>query len=214
MAGSLRYKNWMKYKPYLLSGEWHIHTNYTDGSNSVNEYCKEALKLGIPLIVFSDHVRRKLDYDFHALLSEIELAQKKYPELIILSGCEAKVLENGKLDVSDEILRRCEIVLMAFHSFPARAHHYYNAVKIALTNPMVDIWAHPGLFLIRNNLELEGHQIEEILEIAYINDVLIELNSKYNVPLKEWRGILTGKLKFVKGNDIHSLKDLQRQSWN
>lgn len=217
MANSLRYKNWMKYEPYLLSGEWHIHTNYTDGTNSVNEYCKEALKRGIPLLVFSEHVRRTLDYDFYALLEEVELARRKYPELIILSGCEAKVLETGELDASDEILEQCEIVLMAFHSFSANMNRYYDAVRIALANPRVDIWAHPGLFLVESNLTLEGSQLEEMFSIASENNVLIELNAKYNLPPKEWLDIMKYKAKFVRGNDIHNLRDFERISrisWN
>ena len=35
-----------EYSQYLLSGEWHIHTNYSDGENSVDDYCKRAVELG------------------------------------------------------------------------------------------------------------------------------------------------------------------------
>jgi DNA polymerase (family 10)/putative hydrolase len=212
MANSLRYKNWMKYKPYLLSGEWHIHTSYTDGNNSINEYCREALKRGIPLLVFSEHVRRTLDYDFKKFLEDIELARREYPELIILAGCEAKVLETGELDVSGEIVEQCEVVLMAFHSFPANLDKYYEALITVLTNPIVDIWAHPGFFLSRNNLKLMRNQLEQITEIVSKKNILIELNSKYNMPPKEWLDMLKGKVNFVRGNDIHSLEDFKR-SW-
>lgn len=207
-------KKWMKYEHYLLTGEWHVHTNYTDGNNSVDAYCEKAIESGIPLIVFSEHVRRELDYDFCALLREIELARKKYTGLVILSGCEAKVLENGELDVSNEILNLCEIVLMAFHSFPVDKHQYYNALKTALTNPKVDIWAHPGLFLVRNNLTLEINYLDEVFEIAQENNVLIELNAKYNVPPKEWLDMLKDKVKFVRGSDVHSVTDFERRLWN
>jgi len=207
MVSTLRYKNWMEYEPYLLTGEWHIHTNYTDGHNSVDEYCDKALKLGIPLVVFSEHVRRRLDYDFNALLKEIELARRKYPELIILPGCETKVLETGELDVSDEIMGQCEIVLMAFHSFPVDVSRYYDALRTALANPRVDVWAHPGLFLARNGLTLSKGQIEEIFSIARQNSVLIELNARYDMPPKEWLDILKDKAKFVKGNDTHGLDE-------
>lgn len=209
MASTLRYKNWMKYEPYLLSGEWHVHTSYTDGENSVNEYCEKAIESGIPLIVFSEHVRRSLDYDFYALLKEIKLAQRKYPELIILPGCETKVLDTGELDVSDEILGQCEIVLMAFHSFPVDVSQYYDALRIALANPKVDVWAHPGYFLAKNGLTVGKSQIEEISSIACQHNVLIELNTRYNMPPKEWLDILSSKAKFVKGNDIHSLSDFK-----
>ena len=57
-------KKWRKYQSYLTSGDWHIHTNYTDGENSIEDYCERALKNGLELIAFTEHVRRDLDYAF------------------------------------------------------------------------------------------------------------------------------------------------------
>ena len=57
-------KNWIKYDEYLLTVDWHIHTNWTDGENTVFEYCERAVQEGIPLIAFIEHVRKKLNYDF------------------------------------------------------------------------------------------------------------------------------------------------------
>ena len=211
---SSKYKNWMKYADYLRTGQWHIHTNYTDGENSVDDCCQQAIASKIPLVVFSEHVRRNLDYDFNALQREIELARQKYPGLIILSGCEAKVLVTGELDVTQEVLDLSEIVLMAFHSFPADGYLYYQALKVALTNPKVDIWAHPGLFLVRNNIMIEMDFLKEIFEIAARYNVLIELNARYNMPPNEWMSILRGKIDLVRGDDIHSLEDFRRASRN
>lgn len=98
MSNISPYKNWMGYEKYLQSGEWHVHTDYVDGENSVDEYCKRAVELRIPLIVFTEHVRRVLTYNYQDLVEEIMRARENYPELIILTGCEAKVLENGSLD--------------------------------------------------------------------------------------------------------------------
>jgi len=202
-------KAWQRYAVYLLTGEWHIHTNYTDGENSVEEYCQKAVEMGVPLLVFSEHVRRSLDYDFHAFLGEVEAAKKKYPKLIILTGCEAKVLESGELDAAHETLSQCEIVLMAFHSFPRDTNKYLAALKVALANPLVSMWAHPGLFLARNNMVLGKAEIEEITDIACRNDVLIETNAKHEMPPHEWVQLMAGRCTFVRGSDVHSLNDLQ-----
>jgi len=200
-------KNWMRYADYLMSGEWHIHTAYTDGENSVDDYCRKAALIGVPLLVFSEHVRRTMDYDFYKLLDEIEIARGEYPGLVILPGCEAKVLSDGSLDVSEDVLDACVIVLMAFHSFPVDVDTYLAALEIALTNPRVDIWAHPGLFLVRNNIVPDKDRIEHILELAVDNDVLIEINKKYNLPPKEWVDIRMEGVTFVRGGDIHRLED-------
>jgi len=210
MGDILPYKNWMEYEEYLVSGEWHIHTNYVDGENSVDEYCKRAVELRIPLIVFAEHVRRELTYNYRALVEEIIMARRNYPELLILIGCEAKVLEDGGLDVSEDVLRRSEIVLMAFHSFPVNKGRYVEALKRALSNPRVDIWAHPGLFLRTKNFSLSEEEVEVIFEIASQRNVLIELNEKYNLPSRGWVEI--GKkrgVKFVRGSDVHHVGELK-----
>ena len=107
-------KRWHKYEYYLLKGDWHVHTNYTDGKNTVFEYCKQAEENGLELIAFTEHVRKKLDYDFDDFVAEVYSAKDKF-DLEILAGCEAKVLDSeGTLDVSDDILKECEIVLGVF----------------------------------------------------------------------------------------------------
>jgi len=187
-----------------------VHTNYVDGANSVDEYCKRAVKLRIPLIAFTEHVRKKLTYRYRDLVEEILTARENYPELIILTGCEAKVLEDGSLDVSADILRESEIVLMAFHSFPADKEKYVEALKKALSNPRVDIWAHPGLFLRTKNICLSDEEVGEIFSIASQKNVLIELNEKYCLPPRGWEEI--GKkrgVKFVRGSDVHKVEELK-----
>jgi len=203
-------KNWMKYRKHLMSGQWHVHTNYTDGENSVDEYCRKAVTLGIPLVVFSEHVRKELTYDYQDLVGEIKTARKKYPELIILTGCEAKVLEDGSLDVSEVVLKYCEIVLMAFHSFPNNKSEYIKALKIALSNPKVDVWAHPGLFLRNNNFSFTEKEIEMVFDLARQKNVLIEINRKYNLPPQSWVKVGEKKgVNFVKGGDIHRIDEFK-----
>lgn len=206
----LLYKNWLKYEEYLLRGEWHVHTDYVDGENSVEEYCKRAVELRIPLIAFTEHVGRELTYNYLELVEEIITARENYPELIILTGCEAKVLADGSLDVSEDVLRQSEIVLMAFHSFPVNKDKYVDALKTALSNPRVDIWAHPGLFFRNKDISLSDEEVENIFSIANKRNILIELNEKYNLPPKSWIRIGENKgIKFVRGSDVHNVKDLK-----
>jgi len=209
-GGSMSCKNWMEYRDYLLAGEWHVHTKYSDGDNTVDEYCRLAVRLGLPLIVFSEHVRRTMDYDFHALLRDVELARRRYAGLIILAGCEASVLESGELDAPEEVLELSQMVLMAFHSFPPDVDRYHDALRIALANPKVDIWAHPGLFLGRNGLSLDARRLRGALDAARENNVLIELNAKYGLPPKEWLDVAGPGACLVRGSDAHSVEDLEK----
>ncbi len=204
-------KKWEKYKKFLKKGAWHIHTDYTDGRNSIFEYCRQAEKLNIPLIVFTEHVRRKMYYDFRDLKKEIEAAKKKF-NLEIVLGCEAKVLdEKGSLDSSDDILKESEIVLGSFHSVIFKnKKDFLKALKNMIKNPYVDVWAHPGLFYLHRNFNLSKKELYEITRLCSKNKVLIEINLKYNLPEKKLLfAAKKNKIKFIYGLDAHSINDLE-----
>lgn len=199
------------YLPVLEYGDAHVHTGYTDGKNTVREYCQKALHNELWAITFAEHVRKDLDYNFDDFLLDIEEAGREFPQLMVFSGCEAKVLNTeGELDVSEDVLRRCEIVIGVFHSFDYEGKQgYIVALKAMLKNPAVDIWGHPGLFLRKHDITLEEGDLDEIIDICVENDVLIERNLKYDVPDADFVRLAAGKgAQFVIGSDAHSVDEL------
>jgi len=202
-------KLWKEYDGFLHKGEWHVHTSYTDGSDSVREYCRRAEELAIPLIAFTEHVRRELSYDFTSFISDIEDARQNF-SLTILSGCEAKVLPGGDLDVEREIIREVDYPIFAFHSFPKDQMIFLQSLKRVLKNKYINAWAHPGYFLAKNNLELADADLSDILKIMNEHDVLLEVNSRYLLPPKRWID-LAGRheVKTVNGSDVHSIDELK-----
>jgi len=196
-------KIWQKYVDLLLKGEWHIHTNYTDGASTVMEYCRQAELLEIPLIAFTEHVRRNLNYDFGQFLADIEVARDEF-DLVILSGCEAKVLPGGILDVGSEILKEVDYPIFAFHSFPVDQEQYLLSLKAVLNDRYVSAWAHPGLFMFKNNMVLPEEDLSDILRIMKERDILLEINAKYRLPPQEWISLAEGfGVKTVRGSDVH-----------
>ncbi len=206
-------KVWQKYRRYLFSGEWHIHTNFTDGENSVSEYAEQAVELGIPLLAFTEHVRLELKYNFDELLNEIEIAGRKFPQLIILSGCEAKVLPDGTLDCSREILDKVDYKLFAFHSFPVDIGAYLFALDKVINEYPVDVWAHPGLFFKKHKkLALGDNELQRIFEILNKNNVLLEISFKHSLPVAGWITKyleVTNNQPIVFGGDIHTVSELK-----
>jgi putative hydrolase len=203
-------KRWEAFEDYLCKGDWHIHTNYTDGKNTVLDYCNQAAINGLKLIVFTEHVRKNLTYDFSKFISDVRSAREN-SNLKILYGCEAKVIDlDGNLDASEEVLTNCELVLGVFHSFPfTEKHHYLTALKNMLRNPYVDVWGHPTLF-IQNKFKLTGEEITEIIDCCIENNVLIERNVKYNLPDPRFMDVVKRKWKFTVGSDAHSILNLIR----
>jgi DNA polymerase (family 10)/putative hydrolase len=203
-------RKWEKYKEFLMTGHWHIHTNFTDGHNSVMEYAQKASKLRIPLIAFTEHVRKNLTYDFSEFLKQIEYARKAFPELVILSGCEAKVLPEGSIDCSQWILEGVDFKLFAFHSFPADVAIYLDALYKVIHSGQCDAWAHPGLFFKKNpTLSLSDEQLKAVFKLVEKNNILIEINERYNLPSQHWLKIIKDTINkdlFVRGSDVHSVE--------
>ncbi len=206
-------KTWKKYENFLISGEWHVHTAYTDGHNTVEELCEEAERRGIPLIAFTEHVRRKLNYSFEDLLYDIERAKEEHPSLVILSGVEAKVLPDGSLDVSEDIIREVDYPVFAFHSFPDDLATYVDALHAVINGGKAHTWAHPGVFLIKHNFDPYSIPVEKIIRLLKENDILLEINGKYNLPFKQWIAIACKyNVKFVCGSDIHRISEFDRRT--
>lgn len=204
-------KTWKKYSQYLLSGEWHIHTSYTDGDNTISDYCQRATERGIPLVAFTEHVRLDLSYDFNAFLEDIDNARMQY-DLIILSGCEAKVLPHGILDVDDNTLKQVDYPIFAFHSFPSSAgtEGSIEALYTVLKNPHVNTWAHPGSFFNRSGMHIPEEELFRIFRTLKNNEILVELNKKYHYQSDDWLSFAKRtQVNFVRGSDCHKIAEME-----
>ncbi|UCD07310.1 MAG: hypothetical protein JSW41_05825 [Candidatus Aenigmatarchaeota archaeon] len=117
---------------------------------------------------------------------------------------------NGDIDVSEDILKLCDVVIISFHGFPPVKEEQINALKKMLKNPEVDIWGHPATML--RNCELNRKEMEDIINLCIRNKVLIENNlcPKYETPPDFLK--LAGKLgaKTVIGSDAHSVWGLRK----
>jgi DNA polymerase (family 10)/putative hydrolase len=205
-------KRWHPYEKELLAGDWQVHTTWSDGKDSILAYCTEARRQGLRLIAFTEHVRRELRYDFWAYVQEVEEARRLFPELTILAGCEAKVLNvQGELDAPSDVLQECDLVLGAFHSFP-EPERYLEALEAMLCNPWVDSWAHPTLYARKQGIILSGLEEERLVRLCIEKQVLIEFNGKYNLPGLSFREKVKALgASYVYGSDAHSVAELGRR---
>jgi histidinol phosphatase-like PHP family hydrolase len=195
-------------------GDWHCHTDYTDGASSVDDYCRTARANGLDLLVFSEHVRRELDYDFDAFCADVEAARERYDDLTLLVGCEAKALDSdGTLDVSEAVLDRVDVVTGVFHRFPeVTAEAYVAAATALVSNPVVDVFGHPTLLPTRRGLDVTPEQWTPVAAAARDNDVAVEVNARYDLP-RAAIVAATGETgaTFVVGSDAHVARELQTQ---
>ena len=196
--------NVFKYKKYFKNGLWHVHTNYTDGKHSVDELCRYAIRKDYPLIAFTEHVRKKLNYNFDKYLRDINNARKKYSSLIILSGVEAKILPGGDIDCSEEILKKVDLVLLAEHGFSGDYDEYINSLKKGLQNKYVNVWAHPGLLLKKKGWKAREFDIKDLASNIANKNLAVELNRRYSNILPLLYQTIPEEL-LIFAQDLHDL---------
>jgi len=167
-----------------IKGDLHTHTKYTDGKNSIEEMAKAALKKGYEYIAITDHSKRVTvakGLDEKRLLEQIEEIDKindKLKGITILKGIEVDILEDGSLDLSDDVLKRLDIVVGAVHyKFKLSRQMQTKRVLKAMDNPYFNILAHPTGRLIgqREGIDID---IEKILKHAKENNCFLEINAQ------------------------------------
>jgi histidinol phosphatase-like PHP family hydrolase len=186
--------------------DYHIHSTYNDHSDpdlTINNVIQIAKSKGLKKIAFTEHVRKSSDW-IPKYLDEIQRCAIA-SSLDILSGFEAKILQNGDIDCPSEY-RTEYFVIASFHSVFGNKQVWINALKSVIRDPTVDVIGHlapePGM-------KVSESEIRSIAEEIVQNRKVVELNSKYRRPPLDW--ILTFKAKGVRfhlGSDAHSLNSV------
>ena len=133
-----------------IHGEFHVHTNATDGLDPVEAMVDTARGLGYKYVGISDHsVSSTIAF---GLTAEQALARRDRirelnrdrKEFTILLGTECDILDAGEMDYRDEVLKEFDFVIAAVHSrFTQPIKEMTDRVVAAVRNPYVNILAHP-----------------------------------------------------------------------
>lgn len=165
-----------------LKGDLQVHSNWTDGANSIREMAEEAKKLGLEYIVISDHSKSLSvtgGLDEEMLLRQSEEIDKlnEVVGIKILKGVELNILKDGSLDISDKILESLDFVSAAVHShFNLSREEMTIRILRAIENPNVDFLCHPTTRQIhkREPIPLD---IEKIIEAGKDNRVILDIDA-------------------------------------
>jgi DNA polymerase (family 10) len=166
-----------------IKGDLHVHSNWTDGNNTIEEMAKAAQRRGYRYIAICDHsptvgITNGLTGErLLKQIKEIERLNRKLKGFKILSGIEVDIRSNSQLDLNDEILEKCDIVVAAVHTkFTQPQDEMTRRIIKAIENPNVDILAHPTGRLIGKR---EPYQVDmdKIMDACKANGKVLELNA-------------------------------------
>lgn len=193
-----------RYEPYLLSGLWHVHTARTDGEHTVEELVGFATAAEFPLLGIVEHVREELTYDFESLVSAATAAAAE-TDLTCVVGCEAKVLDTaGRLDASDETLAQSDVVYAAYHGTTFTRREYLESVHAMLSNPVVDVWAHPWAYARKRGFDIGAAERAAVYATLEDHGVRFEMNLR-RPPTPTADPAELRDLPRIVGYDLHSL---------
>lgn len=163
---------------YLI--DTHTHTIASGHAyNTIDEMTKKAAEIGLAAIAFTEHTPKmpgscgKLYFGNYRALRREKFGVRRF------FGCEANIMDyHGKLDVSDGLLAKMDIVIASFHIpciKPGTKEEHTNALLGVLENPYVHIIGHPDDSRYPTD-------IEKVVLAAKKNHKLLELNNSSLKP--------------------------------
>ncbi|KZN24312.1 DNA polymerase/3'-5' exonuclease PolX [Haladaptatus sp. R4] len=164
-----------------VRGDLHLHTNWSDGNNTIAEMIEGAAEFGHDYIVISDHATGSGmvggvgldDAELEEQIAEVRAAAEDAP-IDVFTGVEANIDPDGGISVGDDVLAELDIVVASPHS--SLDGDATERLIRAIEHPSVDILGHPSGRLINQR---PGHDfdVREVASAAADNDVALEINS-------------------------------------
>jgi len=133
----------------VIKGDCHVHSTWSDGGATIEDMAGAAGALGHEYVVMTDHSPRLTiahglsEERLAEQLDEIDRLNESLAPFRVLSGLEVDILVDGRLDLSDEMLTRLDVVVASVHSkFRLPADEMTQRMVLAIANPHVDVLGH------------------------------------------------------------------------
>jgi len=200
-----------------LRGDLHVHSDRTDGRDSLETMVRAARDRGLEYVAITEHSKalamaRGFDEArVRRSVEEIAEVRRQVPGIEVLHGLEVDILADGALDLADDALDLLDWVIIAIHSrLDQDAKAATARVLAALDHPAVHAMAHPlgRMIGVREGVPLD---LDRVFERAVERGVAMEINaqperadlSDVNARLAREKGV-----RFVIDTDAHSAVQL------
>lgn len=174
-----------------LHGDLHLHSDFSDGSGSMEEMIAAAKRAGRSYIALTDHASvmgmvRGLKTrspqqrgNVAAYVRRVRAAAAKVSGIQVLVGAEVDILPDGRLYLSDAELRQLDWVIGSVHqSFKQTPAQATQRLLRAMDHPALRCIGHPSTRLIggRGELALDW---DAVFRRAAERDIALELNASW-----------------------------------
>ncbi|MGD1992130.1 MAG: DNA polymerase/3'-5' exonuclease PolX [Anaerolineae bacterium] len=201
-----------------VRGDLQCHTTASDGRSSLEEMARAAQDMGHDYLAITDHspligVTQGLDAEELAQrIDTIRRLDEEVKGIRLLAGIEVDILEDGSLDLPDDVLEKLDLVICAAHSkFDLSVGKQTERIIRAMDNPNVNILAHPTGRRIGKR---PGYNVdlERVMEVALERGCFLEINAQpERLDLDDVHAKMAQEmgLKLAISTDAHSTSELR-----
>ena len=178
-----------------IKGIIHSHSNWSDGSFTIEEMAKAAIEKGLEYLVISDHsksafyangLQEERIKEQHIYIDELN---RQLAPFKIFKSIESDILNDGNLDYNNAILSTFDLVIASIHSnLKMSEDKAMIRLMNAIENPYTTILGHMTGRLL---LSRKGYPVDhkKIIDTCAANNVVIELNAHPSRLDIDWRHI-------------------------
>jgi DNA polymerase (family 10) len=201
-----------------IRGDLHMHTTATDGRAPLEEMVHAAKKHGYAYIAITDHSKRVTmakGLDERRLRQEweqIDRLAEAIRGITVLKGVELDILEDGRLDLPDDVLKDADWVVASIHYGQKQPREQImRRLLNAIRNPYVHAIGHLTGRLIGKRKGIDVAP-EATFKAAAEYGCLLEINSQPDRLDLDDVAVMAAKehgAHFVVSTDAHSIEELQ-----
>ncbi len=201
-----------------LRGDTHVHSDWTDGVDSIEAMARAARGLGHEWIVLTDHspslgITRGLSAERVAeQRAEIDRLNVELAPFRILHGTEMEIRADATLDYPDALLAAFDLVVASVHTARGQSTEQLTRRTLAaIDNPHVDVIAHPTGRIVnrRDPIALDWPRV---FEAAARTGTALELNGSPRLDLDDALARAAGQAgaRLTLASDAHRTEELDQ----
>lgn len=200
-----------------INGDFHVHSIWSDGSNTIKDIALAAKSLGYKFVGISDHsqslrIARGLSEErVTKKINEIKQINEEIEGVHVFCGTECDIKQDGSLDYPKKVLQLFDFVIIGIHtSFKMSKQEITQRIIRGMENEYAQMLAHPTCRLIgrRDPLNLD---IDMVFEKAVETDTYLEINAfpdRLDLNDIHCKRAKEFGVKFVLGTDAHIIQHL------
>ena len=165
-----------------LRGDLHVHSEWSDGSDSIETMVATAASLGYEYMALTDHsqglgIANGLTPERLAAQRQILSGLQQRFDIRILAGSEVDIRADGRMDFPDDVLAELDVVVASVHNAMSQDRDTMTRRIIsAMEHPSVTIIGHLSTRLLGQRPPTE-FDLEAVLQAARDTGTALEINA-------------------------------------